>query len=44
MIALVMQHLDNSITTFTKRGKLGIRWFSSKQGHGEPNPTLDPGG
>ena len=23
MIALVMQHLDNSITTFTKRGKLG---------------------
>ncbi|EUA92047.1 cholesterol oxidase domain protein [Mycobacterium ulcerans str. Harvey] len=32
MIALVMQHLDNSITTFTKRGKLGIRWYSSKQG------------
>jgi cholesterol oxidase len=39
MIALVMQNLDNSITTFTKRGKLGIRWFTSKQGHGEPNPT-----
>ena len=44
MIALVMQHLDNSITTFTKRGKLGIRWYSSKQGHGEPNPTWNPVG
>ncbi|SOX52372.1 GMC family oxidoreductase [Mycobacterium ahvazicum] len=44
MIALVMQHLDNSITTFTKRGKLGIRWYSSKQGHGEPNPSWIPVG
>jgi cholesterol oxidase len=44
MIALVMQHLDNSITTFTKRGKLGIRWFTSKQGHGEPNPSWIPVG
>jgi len=42
LIALVMQHLDNSITTFTKRGKLGIRWYSSKQGHGEPNPSWIP--
>jgi cholesterol oxidase len=42
MIALVMQHLDNSITTFTKRTKLGIRRMSSKQGHGEPNPTWIP--
>jgi cholesterol oxidase len=42
VIALVMQHLDNSITTFTKRGKLGIRRFTSKQGHGEPNPTWIP--
>ncbi len=39
MIALVMQNLDNSITTFTKRTKLGFRRFTSKQGHGEPNPT-----
>ena len=39
MIALVMQNLDNSITTFTKRSKLGFRRFTSKQGHGEPNPT-----
>ncbi len=44
MIALVMQHLDNSITTFTKRGKLGIRWYTSKQGHGEPNPSWIPVG
>jgi cholesterol oxidase len=44
VIALVMQHLDNSITTFTKRGKLGIRRYTSKQGHGEPNPTWIPVG
>jgi cholesterol oxidase len=44
VIALVMQHLDNSITTFTKRGKLGLRRYSSKQGHGEPNPTWIPVG
>ncbi|MEY8017922.1 GMC oxidoreductase [Mycobacterium servetii] len=44
LIALVMQHLDNSITTYTKRGKLGIRWYTSKQGHGEPNPSWNPVG
>lgn len=44
VIALVMQHLDNSITTFTKRGPLGKRLLSSKQGHGEPNPTWIPAG
>ncbi|WP_024440348.1 GMC oxidoreductase [Mycobacterium sp. UM_WGJ] len=44
VIALVMQHLDNSITTFTKRSKLGIRRYSSKQGHGEPNPSWIPVG
>ncbi|HEY7051902.1 MAG TPA: GMC family oxidoreductase [Mycobacterium sp.] len=42
MIMLVMQHLDNSITTFTKRTKLGFRRVSSRQGHGEPNPTWIP--
>ena len=41
VIALVMQNLDNSITTFTKRGILGRR-MTSKQGHGEPNPTWIP--
>ncbi|MGB3474924.1 MAG: GMC family oxidoreductase [Mycobacterium sp.] len=44
VIALVMQHLDNSITTFTKRGKLGLRRYTSKQGHGEPNPSWIPVG
>jgi cholesterol oxidase len=44
VIALVMQHLDNSITTFTKPTKLGFRRYSSKQGHGQPNPTWIPVG
>jgi cholesterol oxidase len=44
VIALVMQHLDNSITTFTERTKLGFRRMTSKQGHGEPNPTWIPVG
>ena len=44
MIALVMQHLDNSITTYTKKSKLGFRRMVSKQGHGEPNPTWIPAG
>ncbi|MGA9873491.1 MAG: GMC family oxidoreductase [Rhodococcus sp. (in: high G+C Gram-positive bacteria)] len=43
IIALVMQNLDNSITTFTKRGLFG-RKVSSKQGHGQPNPTWIPAG
>jgi cholesterol oxidase len=43
MISLVMQHLDNSITTFTTDGPFGRR-MSSKQGHGEPNPTWIPVG
>lgn len=41
VIALVMQSLDNSITTFPK--KIGGQWvLSSKQGHGAPNPTWIP--
>jgi cholesterol oxidase len=44
VIALVMQHLDNSITTFTKRGKLGRRRYTSRQGHGKPNPSWIPVG
>jgi cholesterol oxidase len=43
LIVLVMQNLDNSITTFTKRGIFGRR-YTSKQGHGEPNPTWIPVG
>ncbi|MGV9748288.1 FAD-dependent oxidoreductase [Rhodococcus zopfii] len=43
IIALVMQNLDNSITTYTKKGFFGRR-VTSKQGHGEPNPTWIPAG
>ncbi|MBS4728923.1 GMC family oxidoreductase [Mycobacterium sp. SM1] len=42
VIVLVMQNLDNSITTFTKRGIFGRRRYTSKQGHGQPNPTWIP--
>ncbi|MGW0181310.1 GMC family oxidoreductase N-terminal domain-containing protein, partial [Nocardia sp. NPDC003345] len=43
IISLVMQHLDNSITTYTTRGLFG-RKLTSRQGHGEPNPTWIPAG
>jgi cholesterol oxidase len=39
----LMQPLDNSITTFTKRSRLtGRRRLTSRQGHGAPNPTSIP--
>jgi len=41
VIALVMQTLDNSITTYGKR-TAGVWHLTSKQGHGEPNPTWIP--
>jgi len=41
VIALVMQTLDNSITTVPKRTPFGWR-LSSRQGHGAPNPTWIP--
>ena len=38
VIALVMQSTNNSLTTFVrKRGP--FKYVTSKQGHGEPNPT-----
>jgi cholesterol oxidase len=41
VIVLVMQTIDNSITTFPK--KVAGKWMlSSKQGPGEPNPTWIP--
>ena len=43
IIALVMQTRDNSITCFTKPGLRGRR-LTSRQGHGEPNPTWIPTG
>ncbi|WP_407445709.1 GMC oxidoreductase [Rhodococcus sp. (in: high G+C Gram-positive bacteria)] len=44
IITLVMQNLDNSITTYTKKGLFGSRKVTSKQGHGQPNPTWIPAG
>ncbi|MGH9085510.1 MAG: FAD-dependent oxidoreductase [Acidimicrobiales bacterium] len=44
IIALVMQTRDNSITCSTKPGLFGRRRLTSRQGHGEPNPTWIPAG
>ncbi|GAB3495613.1 GMC oxidoreductase [Nocardiopsis coralliicola] len=44
IIGLVMQSLDNSLTTSLKRGVLGRQVLTSRQGHGEPNPTWIPQG
>ena len=45
VIALVMQSLDNSITTYTKPiPGTNKRFMTSKQGHGVPNPTWIPAG
>ncbi|MFC4853327.1 FAD-dependent oxidoreductase [Actinophytocola glycyrrhizae] len=44
VILLVMQSLDNSITTYTRRGLFGRRKYASRQGHGKPNPTFIPAG
>ncbi|MGF0227070.1 FAD-dependent oxidoreductase [Dietzia natronolimnaea] len=43
VIALVMQNLDNSLETSVKR-RGPFRYVTSKQGHGEPNPTWIPAG
>lgn len=44
VIALVMQSLDNSLTTHYQRGRFG-RWrLATTQGHGAPNPTWIPAG
>lgn len=43
VILLVMQSLDNSITTYTRKGLFGRR-YTSRQGHGEPNPAFIPAG
>jgi cholesterol oxidase len=43
VVALVMQTLDNSITTYPKRIPGTKKWrLTSKQGHGQPNPTWIP--
>ena len=43
VIALVMQTLDNSITTYVKKVPGTDKYvMTSKQGHGEPNPSWIP--
>lgn len=41
IILLVMQSLDNSLTTRLRRGLFGSH-LTTEQGHGEPNPTWIP--
>lgn len=41
VIALVMQNRNNSLTTYVRR-RGPLRYITSKQGHGEPNPTSIP--
>ncbi len=43
IIALVMQTSESSLTCYTKKG-LFRRRLTSRQGHGEPNPTWIPAG
>ncbi|CAM05871.1 FAD-dependent oxidoreductase [Saccharopolyspora erythraea] len=44
VILLVMQSLDNSLTTKLRKGIFGRRRLTSQQGHGAPNPTCIPAG
>ncbi|WP_418958628.1 GMC oxidoreductase [Streptomyces tritici] len=39
IIGLVMQSLDNSLTTYRKPRGLGKGLLTARQGHGAPNPT-----
>ena len=39
IIGLVMQSLDNSLTTYRKPSGLGKGLLTARQGHGAPNPT-----
>ncbi|WP_438817406.1 GMC oxidoreductase [Streptomyces fildesensis] len=44
IIGLVMQSLDNSLTTYRKPKGLGKGLLTAKQGHGAPNPEHIPEG
>jgi cholesterol oxidase len=44
LILLVMQSRDNSLNTFLKRTAFGGKKLTSRQGHGEPNPSWVPAG
>ncbi|QEU82902.1 GMC oxidoreductase [Streptomyces subrutilus] len=39
IIGLVMQSLDNSLTTYRKPGGIGKGLLTARQGHGAPNPV-----
>ncbi|MCX4845872.1 GMC family oxidoreductase [Streptomyces sp. NBC_00893] len=39
IIGLVMQSLDNSLTTYRRPGGVGRGLLTARQGHGAPNPT-----
>ncbi|WP_260610017.1 GMC oxidoreductase [Streptomyces sp. WAC06614] len=39
IIGLVMQSLDNSLTTYRRPGGIGKGLLTARQGHGAPNPT-----
>ncbi|WP_251022987.1 GMC oxidoreductase [Streptomyces sp. ISL-10] len=42
IIGLVMQSLDNSLTTYRKPGGIGKGLLTARQGHGAPNPNQIP--
>ncbi|MFG2226897.1 GMC family oxidoreductase N-terminal domain-containing protein [Streptomyces sp. NPDC048644] len=42
IIGLVMQSLDNSLTTYRKPGGVGKGLLTARQGHGAPNPEQIP--
>ncbi|AOT60578.1 MULTISPECIES: GMC family oxidoreductase N-terminal domain-containing protein [Streptomyces] len=42
IIGLVMQSLDNSLTTYRKPGGIGKGLLTARQGHGAPNPKQIP--
>ncbi len=44
VIGLIMQSRDNSLQVTGTRGRFGGRGLTSRQGHGEPNPTYIPAG
>ncbi|WP_228452593.1 GMC family oxidoreductase, partial [Streptomyces alkaliterrae] len=44
IIGLVMQSLDNSLTTYRKDKGLGKGLLTARQGHGAPNPLHIPAG
>ena len=42
VIALVMQSVENSLTVYTEKNKLGMWRMRTQQGQGEPNPNWIP--